>query len=438
MARPAKKKQEQPIEVPQEQTTTPTVKRTRFRSAVKNTSFDIFSEEAAAQRTKDLMAKVGMGEGFSSSTQAVRDYLPVPWLALQYLIGRPGIPLNTITEIIGAEGVGKSSLTYALMGEFIGNNIPCYYINSEPKALEPDWQLRLLGSDTQRAIKIRDIINVQPLYSLVEMDEHIRAWVNIKRNEEGVPMDVPLVVIVDSITKLMNPEEFAASGLVKLKPGEKRKAEGVNGISMKPGVTAQWIHKWSRLMPNYMEANNLTIICVGGQNQNMNAGATPSFITPSEKHNDTRIGGEALRQNAALRFTVTYKAAVKNSANVAVGKEILLYCKKNSYGPSYREVRYHIYDDRIENYKLDVPGTFTQQAINMDVGLASVMADNRILGTTVNKKRYTSTKLEAYELPADEFISHIVGRPDAFKAVVTALSIKGYEFDEEDPGPGGE
>jgi hypothetical protein len=66
------------------------------------------------------------------------------------------------------------------------------------------------------------------------------------------------------------------------------------------------------------------------------------------------------------------------------------------------------------------------------------MADNRILGTTVNKKRYTSTKLEAYELPADEFISHIVGRPDAFKAVVTALSIKGYEFDEEDPGSGGE
>ena len=69
--------------------------------------------------------------------------LPVPWL-LQYLIGRPGIPANSITEFIGQESVGKSSLVYALMGNFIANNIPCYYINSEPKALEGDWQARLV------------------------------------------------------------------------------------------------------------------------------------------------------------------------------------------------------------------------------------------------------------------------------------------------------
>lgn len=430
MPRPAKKKTQAEDTPSAVAPTAPTAtNKPKFKTAIKSGTFDIFADTEASQRTKDLMAKVGLGTGFSSSTQAARSYLPVPWLGLQYLIGRPGIPVNTFTEVVGAEGIGKSSLMYALMGCFVAQNIPCYYINSEPKALEPDWQLRLLGSDTAKAKKIRDVINVQPLYSLEEMDEHIRAWVHIKREEENIPLEVPLVVIVDSISKLMNPEEFAASGLTKLTPGEKRKAVGVASISQQPGVTAKWIHQWARLMPKYMETYNLTIICVAGQNQNM--GASASYIKPAAKHNDTRVGGEALRQNAALRFTATYKGAVKNSSQIAVGKEVLLYCKKNSYGPSFRELQYTILDDREENYKLDVPGEYTQQSIDMDSGLASVMATERILGTTVTRKRYSSTKLNLFELSASEFVSNIMCNPALFRQVVEALSIKGYEFEEE-------
>ena len=166
MPRPKKKQ-----EVNTEQPTATTVKRPKFRTAVKNTSFNIFDTESDKQRTKDLMAKAGVGAGFGSSTQSARDYLPVPWLALQYLIGRPGIPMNTITEFIGSESVGKSSLVYALMGEFVAHNIPCFYINSEPKALEPDWQLRLLGTDPVKGRKIRDAIDIQPLNALEEMDD---------------------------------------------------------------------------------------------------------------------------------------------------------------------------------------------------------------------------------------------------------------------------
>lgn len=428
MPRPAKKKQTEQAPAPVETISSTT--KPKFRSAIRNSTFDIFATDSSAQRTKDLMAKVGLGEGFSSSTQAARDYLPVPWLALQYLIGRPGIPVNTITEIIGAEGIGKSSLTYALMGEFVAHNIPCYYINSEPKALEPDWQLRLLGTDPAKAKKIRDIINVQPLHSLEEMDEHIRAWVDVKRIEEKIPMDVPIVVIIDSISKLMNPEEFAAAGLVKTKPGEKKKPVGVANISQKPAVTAKWLHSWCRHMPKYLMQNNVTIIAVSGQNQNMDAGAGPSYIKPSEKHNDTRVGGKALSQNAALRFTVTYKGAVQNSQKIACGKEVLLFCKKNSYGPSAREVKYIIYDDRAENYKLDVPDVYHQQAIDMDAAIADVLVAAKAFGLTLKAKRYSSTILNVYEVSAAELMSVITSNPEHFKTLTTVLSIKGYDSEE--------
>jgi RecA/RadA recombinase len=435
MARPAKKKvQDTPTlttvdDIIDQDTPAPVKKRTTFRSAVKNTTFDIFSEEASMQRTKDLMAKVGRGTGFTNATNTSRGFLPVPWLGMQYLIGRPGIPVNTVVEFIGAEGVGKSSLTFALMGSFVANNIPCYYVNSEPKALEPDWQLRLLGSDEVKAKRIRDIINVQSLNSFEEMDEHMRAWVNIKRDEEKIPIDVPLVMIVDSVSKLMNPEEFSVSGLAKPKAGEKA-VEGLGSLSKKPGVSARWLHDWGRQLSGYLEAKNLTLIVVSAQNQNMDAAG--AYIKPAEKNNDTCVGGYAMRQIASLRFTVTYKGAVKNSRQESVGKEVLLYCKKNSYGPSFREIKYQLLDDRQENYKTDVPGTYVGQAIDMDAGLAAVMADRRILGTTVNKKRYSSTKLNAYELSAQEFIEHIANDPDMFKQLTDALSIKGYEYDEEE------
>lgn len=431
MPRPAaKKKQESTqVETPFAEQTPSTVKRPKFRTAVKNTSFNIFDTAADKQRTKDLMAKAGVGAGFGSSTQSARDYLPVPWIAFQYLIGRPGIPLNTITEFIGSESVGKSSLVYALMGEFVAHNIPCFYINSEPKALEPDWQLRLLGTDPIKGEKIRDAIDIQPLNALEEMDEHMRAWVKIKREDEGIPNDVPLVVVIDSITKLMNPEEFAVSGLAKLKPGEKKKPEGVGNVSQKPGVTAKWLHQWARLITPLLEQKNVTIIAVSGQNQNMDAGGGPSFIKPSEKRNKTRTGGNALNQSAALQFTVTYKGAYKNTAGVACGKEVLLFCEKNSYGPSFREVKYTLYDDRNENYPEDLPGMYKQQAIDMDIALANLLVEKKVLGTSVTRKRYSSSKAEAYEMTAKGFVEHILAKPELFMQVVNDLSIKGYEED---------
>lgn len=405
-------------------------KKLKFKTAVKNTAFDIFSEETSSQLTKDLMAKAGLGDGFTTSTNSSRDFLPVPWLAMQYLIGRPGIPVNTITEFIGAESVGKSSLVYALMGHFVAHNIPCFYINSEPKSLEPDWQLRLLGTNTAKAAKIRDIINVQELSSLEEMDEHLRAWVAIKRDTENIPIDIPLIVVVDSITKLMNPEEFAASGFAKIKPGEKKKDEGSANVSKQPGITAKWLHQWSRLITPFLTKKNVTIIAVSGQNQNMDSGGA-SFIKLSEKKNKTRTGGNALNQSAALQFTVTLKKSYKNSAGEDCGKEVLLFCIKNSYGPSAREIQYVLYDDRKENYKKDIPGVYTQQAIDMATPLAQLLVDFNILGFTVKRKKYSSTKLDLYDLTASEVEDYVMNNPDVFMEVATNLSIKGYESEEQ-------
>lgn len=406
-------------------------KKVKFRTAVKNNSFDLLSSVKATQK-KDFMAKVGLGEGFSASSDVASYYLPVPWLGLQYLIGRPGIPANTIVELIGQESVGKSSLVYAMMGTFIANNIPCYYINSEPKALEGDWQARLVSTDPEKSELIKEVIDVHVMDSLDEMDEGIRQWITMQRTEMGVPLDVPLVCIVDSITKLMTPDEYAASGVAKKKPGEKSKGTGVKNIGGKIGAAATWMHEWSKLIDPFIRANNATIILVSGQNQDMDAGATPSFIPKSAmaKYNKTRRGGNAINQSAALQFTITYKSAVKNTAGEMCGKEVLLYCAKNSYGPSFRELRYQIMDDRKENYN-DIPGEYLQPAIRMDEAVVNLLVERKALGLTLNRKRYSSAQLNIYEASANTVLTTIEANPEWLLEAAEVLSIKGYDEDTQ-------
>ena len=120
MARPKKIKEEVAIEE------TPTlteafgeaeqviVKKPRARKksklAVGGEAFDIFANEQMAEQTRSLLAKSAMADGFKSAADINRDYLPLPWFAMQYLIGRIGIPVNTIIEFIGQENTDALSL----------------------------------------------------------------------------------------------------------------------------------------------------------------------------------------------------------------------------------------------------------------------------------------------------------------------------------------
>ena len=100
------------------------VKPVKIRAKKVSTKFDIFADEAVLQQEKELLAKAGVRGAFKSAADINREYLPVPWFALQYVFGKIGITTNTFNEFIGQECVGKSSLAFALACNFIKNGIP--------------------------------------------------------------------------------------------------------------------------------------------------------------------------------------------------------------------------------------------------------------------------------------------------------------------------
>lgn len=434
MARPKKTKEEEItldtiIQESSEEVVAPKPRaRRKAKMAVSAAAFDIFANDQLAEQTKSLLAKSAMADGFKSAADINRDYLPLPWPALQYLIGRIGIPVNTIIEFIGQENTGKSSLVMAMLGNFIKYNIPCLFCNSEPKMLESDWISRLVGADASLGEKVKRVLEVtERLYTLDDMDKLIRKWVHVKRYEQGIPKSVPLVCVIDTITKLLNPEE--AEALI-VQEGKDKSVNvlknSVADISKKPGVTAKWLHEWTRAITSMLNEENVTIICVSGQNQNMSAGPAGSFAPDGGASlNKTRIGGTAMNQSASIQITITRKGIWKDSSGNQIGDMIRARVVKNSYGPK-RSIEYGMRNDLFSD---DVG--YVQQAIDMDEAFANILVANKIKGLSCTRKLYTSEALGIHQLKAPALVSRLTSDESLMDEIGALLKISGYELGED-------
>lgn len=435
MARPSKKAIEEQKSLAKEEenntaATTPPIKRKRrSKMAVgANAAFDIFSNNNDIALTRDFLAKAKLADGFKSAAEISRDYLPLPWPAMQYLIGRIGFPVNTLIEFIGQENTGKSSMVMSILANFVRYNIPCLYCNSEPKMLESTWIERLAGENVADGHKIMRVLEVsERLCTLDDMDKLIRKWVAWKRYEQPnpVPKSVPLVCVVDTISKLLNPEEAE----VLLSQGKDKSTDvlknNLDDVSKKPGVTAKWLHAWTRAITPLLNKENVTIICVSGQNQNQNAGSSVFAQDGGASLNKTRIGGTAMNQSTCIQITITKVGLWKDSKGDQIGDMIRARVVKNSYGPK-RSITYGMRNDKFS----DSDGC-KQQALDMDETFANILVDNSIFGLTCTRKLYSSAELGLTQVRANVLVSKIMSDDDLMDKVGTALKIGGYEFVDE-------
>lgn len=432
MARPKKTTNTEQEPTPQVETKVETKpKRKRKAKLVTVDTFDIFAESNVVEQTKELLAKSDMADGFKSAGDIARDYLPVPWPAFQYLLGRVGIPRNTIVEFIGGENLGKSSLLLALLYNFIGYNIPCVCLNGDAKEVEANWSVRLAGEDKVRGEKIVSRLETANIYTLNEMDKFIRNWVRIKRYEleRPIPKEVPLVVGVDSYTRLLDPEmeKVAISVDARKKTVDVTKG-GVEDISQKPGVFAKWMHNWLDLIKPLLEKENVTLFLTCGQNQNMNAGPVAMFSPEAAaRNNKTRKGGTAVNGAAAYQITITKRGVLKDSSNNRIGNIICANVAKNSYGP-HRLIEYGL-----RNAGFDDSDTNIQQAIEMDKTFAELLIENKLFGLTCTRGLYNSDELNLHQVKANVVSNYILSDDDLMNKVSSALHISGYEgCDDED------
>lgn len=374
--------------------------------------------DAAASIRKDLLSKLGIGSGLTAASKVDRECIPYPWMALQYLTGNIGLPVHTITEVIGSDRLGKSSLLMAMLASFTKSGCYCLYVSTEAKTLKKKWiRERLCGHDVETAIDIARAIDVEEgICTFGDMDKYIRNWVNIRRNVEGRPMSEPIVIVIDSISALLTGEGDKA--LIDDKAKEAGVQKGIDDVKEKMCAAASWLHNWVRFLKPWLEDNNVTIMCVSSQNQDT------SIYKVADKNNRIKRGGEALNQKSALQLTLS-KPPSKQTSITEGAKNILLKCLKNSYGAEAREI---VYTLKQQAYKYADTDTYTEQAIDMSTTLCNILLDNNLFGLTCNRKKYSSEELGLYQVTAEEMEEKINSDEALQCKIGIALGIDGYEI----------
>jgi RecA/RadA recombinase len=355
---------------------------------------------------------------------------PFRHFLLQYAVGQYGIPPQKIIDIIGAEGIGKSTLVMDMLGSAMDVGCPALYIECESKQIPAPRVMRALHPSISRAYKMLNRLRVEPVNSLDHMWQAMKDFVYIARGTKGtkdtprVPMHVPIVIAVDPWSKLLNPDE--AAGFYNygdnMSDAKKKKFKEINeGSNL---GHAKWAHKWCRLLPAFLKQYNVVLIIVHHQNDKIDMGGSgPSFMTPeaSALYNKTRIGGKALHQNTALTLILSRRGLAKNGSGDITGNLISCRVAKNSLGHDntkfYYELRTGFYNDTL---------THMDPAINFNIGFATMCAEQKWMSTSVKGSKFSSPVLGVTEVSADEFCEAFNANQEVKFNLGKQLGINGY------------
>jgi RecA/RadA recombinase len=360
--------------------------------------------------------------------------LHLPHFTLQYLINNWGLRKHNSVDIVGEEGVGKSSLILTLAGMFARQNTPTLILESEGKPVAENRILQCLSTDLEEAKRIRETaVDIQPVRTLQDMYIMFIRWVELVRTA-GLPHHIPVVVVVDTFSKLMSNAEAAVHGLYEAKKKAAKKAarktarKKVSASSLKLSGTddllsittfehSKFAQRLTRMLPDLLERFNAIMIFVRHQND-PKVQTGPVSIPVAKVRNDVSIGGRAIPQSSALRVVVTASELEKVGTKI-IGQSVNVTLRKNNYGPGNRQIQY------IVNWDAPSEEGFGQvPAVNFDYFMAEYLAENNLFGTIRNSKwEFSSRDLELANVSASAIAKAIHSDTEKYEHLLKVTGI---------------
>jgi RecA/RadA recombinase len=367
--------------------------------------------------------------GFRTMAEIQRSMVPFRHFYMQWALASYGLVEGCVMEIIGAEHLGKSTLCFWFMGGALEVGVPCALQETENKELTVEWSGRALSNDRAKAANMLKRIGVMKTFSLAQMDEQMVDWFEVRRGVRPskarvVPLDTPMLMVVDSWSKMLSSAE--AAGVYdygdNLSAEKKRKAKDTGEASN--FGHSKFAQAWTRKLPAFLNRHNGCIIMVSHQNDKVDMSGGSSFMAADvgALYNKTKIGGRALNQNSAVQLIMAHKGLIKDANNEKIGSTVRLRVAKNSYGPKERVFEYDLY-----HAGHDDTDTWLSPSIDFDRPMCDMFAEQGILQTTVERKRYSSPILGITGATAREFSAAFHANTELKNEVGAMLGIRGYE-----------
>jgi len=238
-----------------------------------------FGEDSVFLLTdKDLLPKHEQG------------FISTGLLAIDWLIGRPGLPLGRIVEIAGFESVGKSTLAAQLLLRFQKAGGLSILLDTE-HSYSRDW-LENLGFDLEKLFVFQPR-SMEDAFGLIEF--------LLKK----VNHSVPLGIVWDSVSATPTEEEL-------------------NG-DCPLGMHARVLSRGLRVLTNMIWERQVCLICVSKLKEK-----TIGF-------GHIKLGGHAIGYHAALMFEIEKRSLILVDRET-VGLKCRFVVVKNKVAPPYRSL----------------------------------------------------------------------------------------------------
>ena len=236
----------------------------------------------------------------------IRGFVPTGNLALDYIIGRRGIPLGRISEIAGRPGSGKSSIVANIIGSAQKVGVICILIDTE-HSYSPDWSRRF-------SVNPERLILLEPP-NLERVFDYSAAAVKQIKDEQS---DVPVFIAIDSVSASPTSAELEQED----SSASKQRAEHAKIIS-------QGLRKLTNMIWN----ENVSLLFVSQLKDNPGGGYGQT---------KSKLGGSAIEFHSGLQLEVARNNFIKNGPNT-LGIVIRAKSIKNKFVPPFRERLFDLY-----------------------------------------------------------------------------------------------
>lgn len=412
--------------------------------AAPDLGFDILSDKCdvfdnAAQVLSSVVGRrKNQSIGFASAADIQQNVLWIPEFEMQYATGLVGIPHGSFLEIIAPEGVGKTSLSLTIGGWAMNAGAPVVYCECEGKQILKHRMIRMMHTDPKRAALMLDRLRVERIVSLAQLDRFIMDYTDVMRGRKtlanypiSVPKHVPLIIIVDPWSRLMNDAEaamfFDYGDNMNVKKGKKFTETG-GGSNF---GHAKFAHAWCRRLAYKVEEDNVILILTQHQNEDLKSamagGFGPKIILPESitgLENKTHIGGRALQQLASQQWILLKRSLAKYKDKTTSGKNINLAVAKNSFGPEKRKL---YFENRME-HRGDLAGAYLEPGLHFANSFSRWFCGAKYLGSKIDTSgdTFTCEELGARAVSDVEFHKLFHSNPEVMRSMGSKLQIEGY------------
>lgn len=376
------------------------------------------SLEVLANRRKTKTIDLMSARDFNHEVMLVRS------LPMEHMLSAVGMHSQKVTEIIGPEGVGKTTLLYMLAGKFCAQGCMTIMVEAENKSMDPEWAQRIMHPDPKIGRRLYSMVRHIKGRRLVQADENVQALLPVIRDKaDSFPATrgKPIIVFYDNWSSLLS--EMEADQVNRW--GKSKTAETAEDKKKLTGTAgnmghAKHAHSLKRALPSMMESFNASFFFTKHQNEEVDMSGMPSFFTTPERQNDEAIGGGGIAQVAAYRWTLTRTKQIRNKTTKKLERDVLLLHALKTY----RGVR-----DR--GFKFEV--VYEQDGEQGDVVVDTAMQfcfwlkDQKLMTITEKDGLFTCKDLDLHALPAGEFEAAIYADADVMLSLRQSLRIKGAD-----------